>query len=194
MLAFNLTVVLAELIREERTALGLSVRDLATLAEVSYPTISRIENGQEQPRWDTLSKLAGALGKTLVASFDDLGTPRLADLAEGAEPDWTRLRGLVDHLRLHRSLTAAAIADAPRACSPLVDNLLAAVAEKLADDAGIQRPKWTRRVPPLGDRWEAPGTPRRRALQAAQTPTQFADRNMVLPASAIWRDRELTAT
>ena len=141
------------MIRAERAELGLSLRDLAKLADVSYPTISRIENGQEQPRWDTLSKLSAALGKRLVASFEDLEVPRLADLAvDDDEPDWTGLRGLVDHLRLHGELTAAAIAKAPPQCSPLIDSLLAGVAEKLADDASIQRPRWTSQIPPLAER------------------------------------------
>ena len=184
--------MLGEAIRAERSELGLSLRDLATLANVSYPAISRIENMQERPRWDTLEKLSAALGKRLVVSFEELDMPRLADLADRCdEPDWTRLRGLVDHLRLHGELIAAAIAAAPRPCSPLTDNLLAAVAEKLADDAGIQRPKWTTNTQPLEERWEAPATPRRRAANVTQTPSQFRERNIVLPASAIWRDREL---
>jgi transcriptional regulator with XRE-family HTH domain len=187
--------MLGVLIRDERMALGLSMRDLATLADVSYPTISRIENGQDQPRWDTLSKLSAALGKRLVASFEDLETPRLADIADhGAEPDWTRLRGLIDHLRLQPELTGAAIADAPPLCSPLIDNLLAGVAEKLADDIGIQRPKWAAGIPPLSERWEAPARPSRRAANAASTPSQLAERNIVLPASAIWREHELVTT
>ena len=182
-------------IRAERKAQGLSLRDLATLADVAYPAISRIENMQERPRWDKLEKLSAALGKQLVVSFEDLDMPRLADLADRSDqPDWTRLRGLVDHLRLHGELIGAAIAAAPRRCSPLIDNLLAAVAEKLADDAGIQRPKWTTKIQPLEDRWEAPATPRRRADNVAQTPSQFGERNIVLPASAIWRDRELLRT
>ena len=184
--------MLGDAIRAERSELGLSLRDLATLADVSYPAISRIENMQERPRWDTLEKLSSALGKRLVVSFEDLDKPRLADLADRCdEPDWTRLRSLVDHLRLNGELIAAAIAAAPRPCSPLIDNLLAAVAEKLADDAGIQRPKWTAQIQPLEDCWETPATPRRRAANVAQTSSQFRERNIILPASAIWRDHEL---
>lgn len=187
--------MLGELFRAERAELGLSLRDLATLADVSYPTISRIENGQDQPRWDTLSKLSAALGKRLVASFEDLEVPQLADVAtDGGEPDWTGLRGLVDHLRLHSELTAAAIAEAPARRSSLVDNLLAAVAEKLADDAGIRRPRWTIDISPLEQRWEAPGRPSRRDADAASTSPQFVDRNLVLPVSAIWRGHELVST
>lgn len=197
-LAITLTNVdtAGNLIRAERETLGLSTRHLASLAGLSYPTISRIENGHEQPRWETMQKIAAALGKSF--GFNDLRYPRLADLAahhsSGAdcEPDWTRLRTFVDEMRLRPELTAAATADRPPPSgSPLVDNLLAAIAEKLADDQGIRRPRWTAALPALDARWEAPGTPRKREANAAQTPSQFAERNISLPASAIWRDREL---
>jgi transcriptional regulator with XRE-family HTH domain len=186
------------LIRRERERLGLSTRDLATLAEVSYPTISRIEHGHEQPRWDTLQRIARALGKTINLGLDDEQLTRIAELADTGvpdavgdlQPDWTRLRGFVDRLRLHPELTAAAIVTAPPASgSSLIDNLLAAIAEKLADDVGIRRPNWTMQIPPMETPWVAPGTPRMNAASAAATPPRFAARNIVLPASAIWRDR-----
>jgi transcriptional regulator with XRE-family HTH domain len=189
-------------IREGRAELCLSIRELAALAGVSYPTISRIENGHEQPRWATLQKIMHALGRTLEPTADQT-TPglRLADLAEkwtidatGKEnPDWTRLRAFADQLALHPERTATAIAESPMPSGSLfIDNLLAAIAEKTADDMGIKRPEWTRRYPPLSKIWESPGTPRLRAENAANTPPQFKARGMLIPAAAIWRDRQLT--
>lgn len=188
-----------ELIRHERDALGLSTRELAALSGVSYPTISRIENGHDQPRWDTLERLAGALGLSWRLETEPLESPRIDGLVDRShrarsgevEPDWTRLRAFADQLRLRPQLVGVAIAQAPkRSGSALVDNLLAAMAEKLADDAGIRRPSWTRDVPPLATPWAAPATPRRRAEQIARTPPQFTARGITLPASAIWRDRQ----
>lgn len=188
------------LIRQEREALGLSTRDLAVLAGVSYPTISRIENGHEEPRWGTMQKIAAAFGKLCVFTEERRFT-RLADLAEPSnrsvdrEPDWTRLRGFVDQVALRPELTAAATSDPPPPSgSRLIDNLLAGIAEKLASDIGIQPPAWTATIDPLETLWEAPGTPRRRAIVAAQTPPEFAARNVMLSASAIWRDREMATT
>lgn len=185
------------LIRQEREVLGLSTRHLAKLAGVSYPTISRIENGHEEPRWGTIQKIAAALGKS--CSFDEVRSfTRLADLAEpttrtaGNEPDWTRLRGFVDQIAQHPELVAAATADPPPLSgSRLVDNLLAAIAEKLATDIEIRPPAWVAMVEPLDTPWEASGTPRRRAITAEQTPPEFAARNITLAASAIWRDRSM---
>lgn len=188
------------LIRRERERLGLSTRDLATLARISYPTISRIENGHEQPRWDTMQRIAGALGKSFTPAFEEQKILRLADLADhrppdaarDAQPDWTRLRGFADQLKLHPEFTAAAIEAAPRLSGwSFIDNLLAAVAEKLADDIGIRRPSWTKQIAALDTPWESPGTARMKAANAAATPPQFAARNITLPAAAIWRDREL---
>jgi len=189
-------------IRTAREQLGLSTRELAVLAGVAYPTISRIENGHTHPRWDTVATLARSLGFSL-----DLNGPHpvhvvcLADLvdawsetADGStQPDWTRLRAFADQLRRHPELAGAAISPVPDPSgSPLIDNLLAAIAERVADDIGLRRPRWTRAVQPLPDPWAAPGTPRMRAANAANTAPQFAARGLLISESAIWRDRPLT--
>ncbi|MFN3254796.1 MAG: helix-turn-helix domain-containing protein [Ilumatobacter sp.] len=164
---------------------------------VAYPTISRIENGHDDLRRDTLMKIAAALGKRLVPTFEARTMIRLADIGvprDTDEPDWTRLRSFADQIALHPEWTAAAIADAPSSGSPLMSNLLAAIAEKLADDSGIQRPGWTKEVAPLESPWEAPATPQRRATNAENTPAQFAARRITLAERAIWRDRELIST
>ena len=109
-----------------------------------------------------------------------------------AQPNWTQWRAFADQLTLRPFLTAAAIAPAPAPSgSEFVDNLLAGTAEKLADDTGIRRPSWTLRFPPLRTPWRALGTPRMRADHAARTPPQFVARNITLPATSIWRDREM---
>ncbi len=185
------------MVRTEREALGLSMRDLATLAGISYPTVSRIENGHEDPRWDTLNKIAAALGKTLAPTFESRPILRLADIDDDGttgEPDWTQLRSFADQITLHPEWTAAAIADAPSPGSLFMSNLLAAIAEKLADEAKIQRPGWAKQIPALELSWEASATPRRRAMNAENTPAQFAARRITLPKRTIWRERELIPT
>jgi transcriptional regulator with XRE-family HTH domain len=187
-------------IREGRQRLGLSIRELAKLAKVAYPTIARIEHGQENPRWDTLQKIVTALGQDIDLSGQSASVVRLADLVDAwskdrtgkDQPAWTRLRAFADQLTLRPEITAAAIAPSPMPSgSPFFDNLLAAVAEKFADDIGIKRPLWTRQWAPLGVTWESLGTPRMRAANVARTPIQFKERGIMIPESAIWRDREL---
>lgn len=186
-------------LRERRETLRLSTRDLARLSGVAYPTISRIELGHADPSWRTLRKLASTLGQDISLHSQPTVFPRLADLvgawhtdAAGDHlPDWTMLRAFADALHQHPEHTAAAIAEPPPPSgSAFYDNLLAAIAEKAADDVAIRRPRWTRRIPRLERQWDSPGTPRMRAANAQRTPPQLRDRNIVIPAAAIWRDRE----
>ena len=187
-------------IRVERGRLGLSTRDLARLTGVSYPTISRIENGHEEPRWSTLEKIFDVLGHPLTPSPDERKQPRLADLADAwtkdathaHHPDWVRLRGLVDQLRLRPALIAQAILpEPPRSRSMVMDALLAGIAEKLADDAGISRPRWARKRPPLREPWSVAVRPSKRAEAEATAPAQFIRRGLLIPESTIWRERKM---
>ena len=186
-------------IREERTRLGLSTRDLAHLAGVSYPTISRIENGHEEPRWHTLEKIFEVLGHTLTFTANTHQHTRLADLSDAwiedarhaHHPDWTRLRGLADQLKLQPALIAQAIMpEPPRSQSAIMNALLAGMAEKLADDAGITRPSWTRKRPPLTEPWSIATRPSKRAEAEAATPIQFLHRKLLIPETTIWRNRD----
>lgn len=187
-------------IREERTRLGLSTRDLARLSGVSYPTISKIEMGHEQPRWSTVEKIFAVLGCSLTQISTKREQPRLSDLTDAwtedashtHHPDWVRLRAFADELRLRPYLTAQAILpEPPKSRSPLIDTLLAAMAEKLADDANIARPRWTRHRPPLKQTWLMSTRPSKIIEAEATAPLQFRKRGLIIPESAIWRDRKL---
>lgn len=188
-------------IREGRTRLGLSTRDLARLSGVSYPTISKIENGHEQPRWSTLEKIFDVLGRPLNPISDERRQPRLSDLSDAwiedalqnQHPDWVQFRRFADQLKLRPVLIAQAIMpEPPRSKSPLIDTLLAAIAEKLADDAGISRPRWTRQRPPLRHTWTVAIRPSKRAEFEASAPPQFIRRGLMIPETTIWREREMS--
>ena len=60
-------------IRGMRKGAGLTQAKLAEMIEVSQPMIARLERGHDQrtPSWDTLRKIAIALGKRLRFSFVD---------------------------------------------------------------------------------------------------------------------------
>jgi transcriptional regulator with XRE-family HTH domain len=188
----------ATLIREAREDAGLSLRALADRADVSFTTISRIEHGQIDPTIGTLRKVLGALGEDLdLARQPGPEVPQLAALSDAwsneyldeHQPDWTRLRTFLDYLARHNEFAALAVrARPPASGSEFFDNLLAGIAEKVADDTHVQRPAWTRRIPGLSQRWESDGTPRMRAMSEATTPHQLAARNIVLSASSLWRD------
>ena len=111
--------------------------------------------------------------------------------ADGSDrPDWTRLRAFLDYLWLQPERTRAAIADKPDPSgSPVMDNLLAAMAEKLSDDAELPRPSWTAEIPGLSRPWCTPATPRMHAAAQSATPPQLAARGFVLASNSLWRDR-----
>jgi transcriptional regulator with XRE-family HTH domain len=192
----------SQLIRDRRLELGMSTRRLAALAGVAYPTVSRIENGHEIPRWSTMQRLTTALGlETSVTSDRPIVTMTLADVASewstsarwNDEPDWTSLRAFADQLTLRPEAANLAIqVRPPRTTSLLLDNCLAAMAEKIAHDCGFRPPRWTKDVPPLDTPWEAPGTPRMRAAARKSTPIEFARRRIFLDPVAIWRRNALT--
>ena len=61
-----------ERIKQRRNELGLTVEELATkMGYKDKSSISKIENGNYHPSLSTLKRIAGALGKRLVVSFED---------------------------------------------------------------------------------------------------------------------------
>lgn len=55
--------IISAMIRQ-RSALGLSQRDLAALCSIPQSSVARIESGKTTPRLDTLLKLLSQLGLT----------------------------------------------------------------------------------------------------------------------------------
>ncbi|HKX84701.1 MAG TPA: helix-turn-helix transcriptional regulator [Pyrinomonadaceae bacterium] len=59
--SFINTVELGRAIKRRREELGLSLRDVADLTDVSASTLSRIENGTGKPDADNIARLTGWL-------------------------------------------------------------------------------------------------------------------------------------
>ncbi|MFC4947312.1 helix-turn-helix domain-containing protein [Pseudonocardia sp. GCM10023141] len=81
-------------VREGRSALGLSLQQLAARSGVSAAAIHKVERGDMVPTITTLLKLAGALGRP-IGHFVDDGTPAApvaihvrAGSRKGAPGDW----------------------------------------------------------------------------------------------------------
>ena len=124
-------------------------------------------------------------------------SPQLGDLTQAwatdpsgqDRPDWTHIRGFLDYLTLNPDAVAPSTAQMPEPSgSDFMDNLMAGIAEKACDDAGIARPSWTRHVPPLTHRWASPGTPRMRQRAMELTPPQLASRGINMTADSLWRN------
>ena len=185
----------AELARLARQRAGLSVRALASIAGVPASTVSRIENARVDPSVGTLRKILRAAGqdlgmRELLPDLAELSSAWVGDPLVG-HPDWTRIRGWLDAAVLAPPEDVmAAVRRAPMSSGHLVlDNVLAGVAEKIADDAGRAHEPWTFDVAPLAREWSAPSTPRLLATWRAQTPGQLARRNVTVDAETLWRHR-----
>jgi len=181
------------------------VRALAEIAGISPTTVTRIEAGRVDPGWSTLRKVLAAAGEEAVLNTRPLpakpirsrSRTTLAGLsdawqrtARGDTPDWTRLRGALDVLAQHPELLPDALEPRPKPSgSDVMDALLAGIADKLADDARLPRPNWTKRIPRLKAEWSAPGTPAMLAARRAATPPQLKERGLLLDESSLWRDR-----
>lgn len=175
----------------------MSASELARRAGVSVSTVTRVERGLFDPTVGMLAKLLAAADTQLRLMAEPAGDrPELARLAgawrrgaDGDAPDWTAVRGLLDELRRRPELIAEAITRTPRRSgSPLLDALLAGLADKLADDAALPRPAWTQHGRRLRQSWAPAGTPRQTAYRRARTPAQLADRNLVVDAATLWRE------
>ncbi len=190
------------LVKSARQKAGLSQRALARHAGVPPPTVNRVESGHTDATFGMLVRLLDAAGHDLEIATRprSASTPRLADLStawtaeRGGTPNWTRLRSFLDYLSSHPQDVGPAITRRPRRSPTVVfDTLLAGIAEKLADDAGLPRPAWTRRVPRLEDVWSEDGTPRMIERWRSETPSQLLERGLVIDAASLWRERQRSA-
>lgn len=185
----------AAILRNARTGAGLSRRALAAKAGVPTSTVSRIEQGLSDPTLGMIERLVDAAGSDLVVEFqpreDRLSLAELATASSDdggrGKVDWTRLRAFVDRIQQDPAALADAIADPPAATYPLLNAILAALAEQLADEYDIERPRWTRAFGPLDEPWAPPSTPRMRASFEESTPEPFRRRNLVLSPTALFR-------
>ena len=147
------------------------------------------------PTVTMLARITSATGHRLNIRADQ--TLRKASLAAIAQlvlgvdaPDipFTRLRGLIDSLDANPNSAMDAIVDPPpRTGNEDLDNLLAAIANKIAEENLRTRPTWTSDVPIPPAPWRSPGTPRMQALEAAKAPRQFTERRIFLAANNFWR-------
>lgn len=185
------------LVTAARHSAGLSMHALAARADVAYSTVSRIEHGRMDPTFGMLSRLLAAAGQDLELTARESDGPYLAELADAwhrnpqgqDRPDWTRLRAFLDYLIQHPEHRGrATLRQPPPSGSAFVDTLLAGIAEKICDDAGIPRPTWVRRVPTLREQWFGGGTAMMRAAAKMATAPQLLRRNVIMTTDSLWRD------
>lgn len=189
---------IGQLVTNAKGSSGLSVRRLAAHARVAGSTITRIQSGTVDPTVQTLKRILEAAGFDLQISAVRRDTRRHSMLSDVAGAwthrggrlrlDWTRWRAFLDELARHPDHTPDAIYVAPPPTGErIVDALLAAVAEKLADDAGLPRPDWTEAVPALEEPYSPPVA---RAVAGRTVPTQLSARGLMIDITSLWRNPE----
>lgn len=107
----NKKALLGRRIREIRTTKGLTQEKLGSKADVSYKFVGEIERGLQNPSFDTLEKIAGALDVEFfeLFRFEHESTnrkdieARMAKIVKGISEDDLRqlffvLRGLYPHI------------------------------------------------------------------------------------------------
>ena len=68
---YDIDAEVRDLVISARNAANLTQKQLAQRSGVSQANISKIENGNYHPSLSTLKRIADALGKRLVVSFED---------------------------------------------------------------------------------------------------------------------------
>lgn len=71
--------MIGQLLKENRTKLNLTQKQLAQKSGISYVSINRIENGKN-PRLSVVSKLFEAMGKTLQITTEENITNNTSNL------------------------------------------------------------------------------------------------------------------
>lgn len=186
------------LVTNAKGSAGLPVRRLASDAHVAGSTVTRIQAGGVDPSVDTLERILAAAGFDLEIIAVRSGTPRrprLGDLANAwsrhrgrLRLDWARWRAVLDELARHPEWVPDAIYfPPPPAGERVIDALLAAVAEKLADDANLPRPAWTEQAPSLDEPYQPPIA---RNVAGRIVPAQLASRGLMIDSTSLWRDPE----
>jgi len=165
------------------------MREVAALAGIAPSTVSRLERGLiVDPTVGTLSMMLEASGVAL--RLEAVRTLRYLSrsIDRHGEPDFMALTTWADGLRKRPWEAATAISLGPDdGTEPRLANLLAAMAEKTADDHGLRRPEWCNAIAPLSEPWESPGTARHRQRARAEALRQFRDRQIFLSGTNVWR-------
>jgi len=170
------------LVREVREEAGLSLRELAVVANVAVSTIHRTERGVLLPTVETLTRIVAAAGGRLVldvapdssSSVLGVGLVLRNELRDGVPPSVVRRAAdMASHFdRAEPSARSRMLAaEPPPTGSVEWDAFLGGFAEWLAVRGGVEAPAWTRRptrfldhgwwITPMASMraWEYAGTP-----------------------------------
>lgn len=186
-----------EAIRTSRARLGLSQRDLARRAGLSFRGLQLLESSDHDPRVSSLDKVCRALGlpgggvTTLVGEYlrEDGRSFRCASLrmvSDGFESWRVHLFDAVDAFR--KAPEVALVQSAPEvALHPRLRALIASTVETLCSEASMPAPAWCRGVDALERPWFVSGLESLKASALVESPARYRQRNIFVLANFLAR-------
>lgn len=179
-----------EWVRKAREHRGLSQRNLASRAGVSFRTLQLLESGRWDPKLSTLKRVVTALGypeNAVEGHFERLAkrdvdsvavwTERLAGCPEDEDSWKIHFFNFVDRFR---SRPEKGLIDEPpsSAASNRIRALAASAVEALCHAQGWIPPDWCRGVPPIKAPWFPSGIENLKASALVESPADFRKRNI----------------
>ncbi len=174
-------------IKLERKA-GVSQRQLAAQAKLSFRTIQLLESGRHDAKLSTLSAVTKALGyspgiiqhriESIFSEPIDSIAIMSERLAIEGEKNWKHLLfEFVDAFRHHKDMQYVATAPTQGA-SPKIAALVASTVEALCVELHIKTPPWCAAIPALPVPWFVSGVENLKASALLESPVWFRRRNI----------------
>jgi transcriptional regulator with XRE-family HTH domain len=175
-------------LKKFRELKGISQRNLAQLAGVSFRTLQLIEGGQHDPKISTLENIVRALGypKNIFGEFFDKLFSQAPEsiamisnqiLQEGEETWKIHLFNFVDAFRSAKNPTYY-IQQAPQNLAPKMMALLSATVEILCEEKSISPPQWCTQIKDLPEPWFVSGVEYLKPMALVESPLPFRKRNI----------------
>ena len=184
-------------IRQARGRRGLSQRELARQAGVSFRALQMIEAGTSDARLSSVIKIASALGtpgrvvraelaRVIAEDPDSVVAVSRKIRAEG-EVSWKLwLFEFVDTFR-RRPVAELVAAPPGQDTSDRIRALLASTVETLCEERGLAAPWWCGGVGVLPTPWFVAGMENLKALALVESPVHFRKRNLFVLANFLSR-------
>ncbi len=184
-------------LRIARERRGLSQRELARRAGLSFRGVQLIERPGHDPRISSLGQISGALGlpsegmATLAAGFflEDGGSFRTASirmLVDGFDSWMIHLFDAVDAFRRVPDIGLVRSAPAEE-IDPGLRALIASTVETLCDEAELGSPGWCRGIEPLKYPWFVAGVENLKASALIESPVRYRKRNLFVLGNFLTR-------
>lgn len=180
-----------------RRAKGMSQRQLALLAGLSYKTIQLIETGGQDTKVSSLSAIAKAFGypptgvqeqiEILFATPPDSIRIISEEIHRSKKDFWkTCLFNFVDAFRRSKNLTYV-VSPPVENLNPGLKVLLTSTVETLCQELHLDIPAWCGGISPLEKPWFVSGIENLKAMALVESPIHFRKRNIFVLSNFLER-------